>query len=569
MEVPAKTGSFAELYVASQAHLLQPTADNPQPTAVPPPIAATAGTLGVRHVLTLIGLPERGKPFIALRLSKYLSFFHGAEVQLFNLNDYLRHGPPDSLENANDLLGDLATFMGGSSQTAARNMSPCRSNPSRVEHGFTPDAAEEESSELLIDENDRRRKNVDSGKVAIIYCTDSFAAFKHRFSGTSKERRRWAVETLESESEVEKLIFIEVIVDRNDILTANLLAKQRADTAEITRRLSELSGEASELGGEASELTELTHKTVTDFNTRVTQYKRMYVSLQGDGSEDDLSYMKLINYGQKVVTNRMHGYLRMRIAQFLTVIHPMPHSIYLTRHGESEYNALGKLGGNPPLTRAGEEYARRLAAWVPPNMWLPPSGQEGAFVKCRLWTSSLQRTILTAAHIPHPLVAEPAHGAAPHGLHDAADERDDAQPAWEQMSPRVYRNLDEIFAGEYEGKTYGEIKEIAPSEAILRSMDKIGYRYPRGESYFDILARLDPLVHELESYHEPLLLVSHQAVLRMLYAYLMGVKRTEAPKIDIPLHTVMKITYDGWNPPTEERFELGPERSAFLEDASS
>ena len=112
-------------------------------------------------------------------------------------------------------------------------------------------------------------------------------------------------------------------------------------------------------------------------------------------------------------------------------------------------------------------------------------------------------------------------------------------------SPRVYRNLDEIFAGEYEGMTYEEIKKIAPSEATLRSMDKIGYRYPRGESYFDILARLDPLVHELESYHEPLLLVSHQAVLRLLYSYLMGKPRHQAPKVEIPLHTVIRITYDG------------------------
>ena len=46
----------------------------------------------------------------------------------------------------------------------------------------------------------------------------------------------------------------------------------------------------------------------------------MYVTLQDDGSEDDLSYIKLYNYGGKVVTNRMHGYLRMRIAQFLTTV---------------------------------------------------------------------------------------------------------------------------------------------------------------------------------------------------------------------------------------------------------
>jgi len=62
-------------YVMSQQHLLKPTADNPQPTAVPPPIAANAGTLGVRHVLSIIGLPGRGKPYIAKRLQAYLSFF--------------------------------------------------------------------------------------------------------------------------------------------------------------------------------------------------------------------------------------------------------------------------------------------------------------------------------------------------------------------------------------------------------------------------------------------------------------------------------------------------------------
>ena len=91
--------------------------------------------------------------------------------------------------------------------------------------------------------------------------------------------------------------------------------------------------------------------------------------MQEDGSEDDLSYIKLINYGDKVVTNRMHGYLRMRIAQFLSVIHPTPHVIYLSRHGQSEYNVLGKLGGNPPLSPAGQEYARRPAQPLQLSRW--------------------------------------------------------------------------------------------------------------------------------------------------------------------------------------------------------
>ena len=33
----------------------------------------------------------------------------------------------------------------------------------------------------------------------------------------------------------------------------------------------------------------------------------------------------------------MHGYLRMRIAQFLSVLRPWKHTIYLSRHGESTY----------------------------------------------------------------------------------------------------------------------------------------------------------------------------------------------------------------------------------------
>ena len=36
-----------------------------------------------------------------------------------------------------------------------------------------------------------------------------------------------------------------------------------------------------------------------------------------------------------------------------------------------------------------------------------------------------------------------------------------------QMSPRVYRNLDEIFAGEYEGLTYEEIKKKVRSKYVV------------------------------------------------------------------------------------------------------
>ena len=584
------TGPEMEFCVRSQEHLLKSTEDNPMPTAVPPPIAANAGTLGVRHVLCVIGLPERGKPYIARRLQAYLSFFHGAEVRIFNLRDYEVGPAPGCDENADALLADMRSFMHKEHSAAASNMSVERTaskdygGEAASSHAklSADDTGEVNIPALLVDDKDPRRKNVDSGKVAIIMSTDSHASFREKWSGTSKERRQWAAQTLADDRKMNaKLIFIEVIVNQPKLIEANITAKRRA------------------LG-----MGDTHASALRDHNAKVKQYSRMYVTLQDDGSEDDLSYIKLYNYGSKVVTNRMHGYLRMRIAQFLTTVHTTPHVIYLSRHGQSEYNVLGKIGGNPPLSQPGVEYARRLGRWAPEHV----QQENGRPVKSRLWTSSLQRTILTANEIPHPVVAladfddaldasggapapptpsrpssydqaEPPHAASPvrqrpeprisSGTSPPPELRDaESEGVWEQMSPRVYRNLDEIFAGEYEGMTYENIKKMKPDEASLRAMDKIGYRYPRGESYFDILSRLDPLVHEMESYRERLLIVSHQAVLRVLYAYLMGKPRSSAPKIEIPLHTVMKITYDGWNPPTEERFHLGPEPLPVQTDPS-
>ena len=122
------------------------------------------------------------------------------------------------------------------------------------------------------------------------------------------------------------------------------------------------------------------------------------------------------------------------------------------------------------------------------------------------------------------------------------------------LLPRIGALPEGLLSAHFE-----DIKRLRPDEASLRAMDKIGYRYPRGESYFDILSRLVPLVHEMESYHEPLLIVSHQATLRILYSYLMGLPRKDAPKVEIPLHNLIKITWDGWRNISEERipFEGG------------
>jgi broad specificity phosphatase PhoE len=78
------------------------------------------------------------------------------------------------------------------------------------------------------------------------------------------------------------------------------------------------------------------------------------------------------------------------------------------------------------------------------------------------------------------------------------------------MRPRAWHHLDELFAGACDGMTYEEIEEQYPEEFQLRENDKLAYRYPRGESYLDVIARLEPIIMEMERHREPLLIVGHQ-----------------------------------------------------------
>ncbi len=42
--------------------------------------------------------------------------------------------------------------------------------------------------------------------------------------------------------------------------------------------------------------------------------------------------------------------------------------------------------------------------------------------------------------------------------------------------------------------SYEEIQEKYPTEFALRDQDKYHYRYPKGESYEDVVQRLEPVI---------------------------------------------------------------------------
>lgn len=82
----------------------------------------------------------------------------------------------------------------------------------------------------------------------------------------------------------------------------------------------------------------------------------------------------------------------------------------------------------------------------------------------------------------------------------------------------TWKSLNEIDAGICEGMTYEEIAEKFPEEFSMRDQDKYHYRYPGGESYADLVQRIEPVIMELER-QESVLVVCHQAVMRCILAY--------------------------------------------------
>uniref|UniRef100_A0A8D2M0X4 6-phosphofructo-2-kinase/fructose-2,6-bisphosphatase 2 n=2 Tax=Zonotrichia albicollis TaxID=44394 RepID=A0A8D2M0X4_ZONAL len=72
--------------------------------------------------------------------------------------------------------------------------------------------------------------------------------------------------------------------------------------------------------------------------------------------------------------------------------------------------------------------------------------------------------------------------------------------------------------GVCEEMTYAEIEAKYPEEFAMRDQEKYLYRYPGGESYQDLVQRLEPVIMELERQGN-VLVISHQAVMRCLLAY--------------------------------------------------
>lgn len=381
----------------------------------------------------MVGLPARGKSFIAQKIVRYLSWL-SIKAKCFNVGNYRRKagsGHPD------------AEFFDFNNKAAFK---------------IRQKAAEAAAYDMM------KWYEEENGVVAILDGTN-----------TTRERRDWILK-----------------ICRERAIEPMFLESWSDDTDMILRNISDVKTSSPDYEGVDPDV------ATSDFLERIAKYEQVYEPLDRE-KDKNLTYVKLINVAQEVVINRIQTYLESRVVFYVMNLHIRPRCIWLSRHGESVYNVEKKIGGDSCLSERGFQYAKKLPELVK---------QSAGDADLTVWTSTLIRTQQTAQELPYK------------------------QLQW--------KALDELDAGVCDGMTYEEIEEKYPGDFKARDENKYEYRYPGGESYRDVVIRLEPIIMELER-QENILIVTHQAVLRCIYAYFMNVPQEESPWMSIPLHTLIKL----------------------------
>ncbi|XP_035377421.1 6-phosphofructo-2-kinase/fructose-2,6-bisphosphatase 2a [Electrophorus electricus] len=307
--------------------------------------------------------------------------------------------------------------------------------------------------------------NDEGGQIAVFDATN-----------TTRERRDLILSF--AQDNAYKVFFVESICDDPDVIAENIM-DVKVSSPDYPERDRE--------------------SVMEDFLKRIECYKVMYQPLDPDKHDKARSFIQVINVGQRFLVNHVQDYIQSKIVYYLMNIHVHTHSIYLCRHGESEYNVEGLIGGDSGLSARGKEFARALRTFV----------EDQRLAGLKVWTSQLKRSIQTAEALGVP---------------------------YEQ-----WKILNEIDAGVCEEMSYEKIKRDYPDEYTSRDQDKYHYRYPGGESYQDLVQRLEPVIMELERQGN-VLVICHQAVMRCLLAYFLDKSADDLPYLKCPLHVVLKLT---------------------------
>jgi len=187
--------------------------------------------------------------------------------------------------------------------------------------------------------------------------------------------------------------------------------------------------------------------------------------------------------------------------------------LYLVRHGQTEFNAIGRWQGqsDSPLTRLGREQAITVAAIL---------RREIADAGATIFSSPLGRAAETAAIIADALrITQPV----------IFDDR-----------------LKEVRMGSWDGLTSAEIEDGWPNARNGLGANEWFFHSPDGESYDEMLARVTAVLESLLCDDiGPKIVVCHGVTGRIMRGISSGLERGAELSLDVPQDAAFRLSGTG------------------------
>jgi hypothetical protein len=291
-----------------------------------------------RLVIALVGLPARGKSFVARKLVNFLEW-NGVHCKIFNVGQYRRQAYAE-VSSSTDGACDAEFFDSKNKEAAALR--------ERVAELALRDMLrwldDEEDDDLDVDAS---RRSFSSGSSASIERTDRIAIFDA--TNSTNKRRQWILEECTSpekrRGKPTGCIFVESICDDEELLTEN-----------FTFKISN----SPDYKGVAKE------EAMEDLKKRVEKYEEAYETI----TDDSLSYIKIFNLSTKLLVNHIYGRMSKIIVPALMAWNIGTRPVFLCRSGQtlsditnaSNYGSEDNLGDSQLLETAAAAHLKvRLA----------------------------------------------------------------------------------------------------------------------------------------------------------------------------------------------------------------
>jgi len=257
-----------------------------------------------------------------------------------------------------------------------------------------------------------------------------------------------------------------------------------------------------------------------DIKARVAKYEEVYETVQ----DCEGSYIKVFDLSSKIMASHCYGRMSKSVMPFMMAIHIGARPIWLVRAGSGEIDSQSLGEGERMLSHlsaAGEHFARSLAAFIDERSeryWNTTGKEkEPTFV----FTSTMPRSVESVCHVT-----------------DSHEQTAALNPI--DKGAFAGGRLDVDCSGD--GAPQREAEEKQPEFYAAWKNDPFRKRFPGGESYMDVLKRLESVLVDVEMSTRPVLIVSHITVLQLLVAYFRGTPVEEAWKVAIPQNTVLEVT---------------------------